>query len=382
MCETRDGRYRTTAIRTIIGAVYPFMVAHTPRKGKENMKTPKARRLPSGQWFCRVRIDGQDIGITKPTEKEAVAEAMAIKAGIIKKRHTERSGDLTLLQAIDAYIEDHRSVLSPSTIRGYYTIRNNRFQSAANTKISKITPERWQQLVSLEARQVSAKTLQNSWRFIKSVIRYATGESVSVRLPQVIQKNTVFLEPDEIPVFLSAIRGDKAEIIALLALSSLRRSEIQALTWKDIDLKKRLLKVNGSVVPNEENKYVHKKETKNQSSRRTVPIISPLANALEAVPNKSGPIATMHMSTAFNRINKVCTKNGLPPLGLHGLRHSFASLAYHLRIPEKIAMEIGGWSNEATMKKIYTHIAQSDREYYTSAFTSFFENGNESGNGN
>ena len=348
------------------------MVAQAPRKGKEKMKTPKARKLPSGQWFCRVRIDGQ--------EKAAVAEAMAIKAGILKKRQSVQSGDKTVRQAIDTYIENRRSVLSPSTIRGYCTIRDNRFQSVSNMKINKISPERWQQLVSMEARQVSAKTLKNAWGFLSSVIHESTGEEVSVRLPQLVQKERSFLEPDEIPIFLDAIHGDKAEIIALLALSSLRRSEIQALTWKDIDLKKRLLRVNGAVVPNEHNQYVHKKETKNQSSRRTVPIIAPLAAAMDAVPTKSGPIATMHMSTAFTRINKVCAKAGLPPLGLHGLRHSFASLAYHLQIPEKIAMEIGGWSNEATMKKIYTHIAKSDREYYTSAFTSFFENGNEIGN--
>ena len=46
------------------------------------MKIPKARQLPSGAWFCRVRVDGQDISITRDTQKEAVAEAMAVKAGI------------------------------------------------------------------------------------------------------------------------------------------------------------------------------------------------------------------------------------------------------------------------------------------------------------
>jgi hypothetical protein len=46
------------------------------------MKVPKAKQLPSGQWFCRVRVDGQDVCITRPTEKAAVAEAMAVKAGV------------------------------------------------------------------------------------------------------------------------------------------------------------------------------------------------------------------------------------------------------------------------------------------------------------
>ena len=42
------------------------------------MKAPKAKKLPSGSWFVRIRIDGKDIGITRQTEKEAVAEAMAV----------------------------------------------------------------------------------------------------------------------------------------------------------------------------------------------------------------------------------------------------------------------------------------------------------------
>ena len=46
------------------------------------MKTPKAKKLPSGSWYVSVRIDGKDISITRSTEKEAVAESMAIKAGI------------------------------------------------------------------------------------------------------------------------------------------------------------------------------------------------------------------------------------------------------------------------------------------------------------
>jgi hypothetical protein len=46
------------------------------------MKTPKARKLDSGSWFCRVMVDGKTFCITRDTEKAAIAEAMAIKAGM------------------------------------------------------------------------------------------------------------------------------------------------------------------------------------------------------------------------------------------------------------------------------------------------------------
>ena len=59
-------------------------------------------------------------------------------------------------------------------------------------------------------------------------------------------------------------------------------------------------------------------------------------------------------------------------MGVHGLRHSFASLAYHLQIPEKIAMEIGGWSDDGTMRKIYTHLAQKDIADRAKDFSNFF----------
>ena len=42
------------------------------------------------------------------------------------------------------------------------------------------------------------------------------------------------------------------------------------------------------------------------------------------------------------------------------MRHSFASLAAHLRIPEPVAMEIGGWADSKTMRNIYTHVSKLD----------------------
>ncbi len=45
-------------------------------------------------------------------------------------------------------------------------------------------------------------------------------------------------------------------------------------------------------------------------------------------------------------------------------------------------MEIGGWSDSQTMKKIYTHIAQSDMKRYEAKFADFFKNANENANEN
>ena len=80
-------------------------------------------------------------------------------------------------------------------------------------------------------------------------------------------------------------------------------------------------------------------------------------------------------NTIWNKINSICEKNGFPNVGIHGLRHSFVSLAYHLGVPEKIVMEIGGWADYQTMRNIYTHIARSDVSKYAEQFSGFFSGG-------
>lgn len=148
------------------------------------MKIPTARKLPSGSWYCRVRIHGRDISITRPTKKEAIAEAMAIKAGI-KKDDKLAPGQLrakTVSQAINDYIAARQNVLSPATIRGYRIIQRCRFQKIQNSRIFDITREGWQRIVNDEAKLCSAKTLKNAWGLISAVIRESTGQQISVRL--------------------------------------------------------------------------------------------------------------------------------------------------------------------------------------------------------
>lgn len=334
------------------------------------MKTPTARQLPSGAWFCRVRIDGKDISITRDTEKEAVAEAMAVKAGI--KEAAKRPKKKTVTAAIDDYIEARRNILSPSTIRGYKTIQDNRFQALMKKDIFNITQEECQRAVNLEAKSVKAKTLTNSWRFVSSVIFEETGQRFFIRLPQIIPAERPWLTPEQIPVFVDAVKGDPIEIPALLALSSLRRSELINLRWKDVDLSKGVLRVNGAAVFDENGQLVRKQETKNKTSRRTVPIIPPLMDALQAAEQKGEYVVSWHPNAIMCRVNRVCSAHGLPEVGLHGLRHSFASLSYHLNIPEKVVMEIGGWADNQTMRKIYTHISQKDVSDHANALTGFF----------
>lgn len=342
------------------------------------MKVPQARKLSSGNWFIQLRLNGESVPVTAATEKECVKQATLIKAEIqAGKRPKKATGEaMTLREAIDSYIKARSNTLSPSTIGGYHTIKDNRFEGVMDRRIKDIAD--WQTICNLEAKTCSAKTLRNAWMLVASVLRETTGTAPpKVRLPQVVIRERPYLDPDQIPVFINAIKGKQCEIPALLALHSLRRSEICALTWSNVDLPKKRIKVCGATVLNEDNKFVQKPTNKNQSSHRYVPIMIPeLVEALSRCEDKSGLVVTCSPFTIRTQVNKVCVAIGLPKVGTHGLRHSFASLAYHLSVPEKVVMQIGGWSDRETMHKIYTHLAQKDIAKYENEMTEFFKNAN------
>lgn len=343
-------------------------------KKKNKIKIPTARKQPSGNWYVQLRLGGKSISITEPTEREAIAKAMAIKAGFLKFRNAPMT-DRTLAQAIDLWIADNEHRLSPSTIRGYISCRQNGFPSLMGMKCGKITDKVIATAINAECGKYSAKTVVNRWRFIAQVLEWAVEERFDPSLPQVVVEPSEFLDQDDLKTFLKAIKGMPVEITALLAISSLRRSEIAALDWDrgDIDMENRWIHVRGAVVPDKDHKMVAKQTTKNSASRRDVPIIDPLYDALSAVESKTGRVVPQHPATMLSRINKACRLAGVPEVGCHGLRHSFASLCHILHVPPQVAMEIGGWSDRATMDRIYTHVSRRTKDSYANAFTDYFK---------
>ena len=346
------------------------------------MKVPEARKLPSGTWFIQLRLGGESIPVTAASEKACIREAQSIKADYLAgkrkpKEQEEEKETVTLAAAMDNYIKSKDNTLSPATIRGYRKIQKFRFQSIMQEDVEALaakSEKEWQVIVNNEAGLCSPKYLKNAFGFVKGVIRYATGKMIpEVKLSSPVPSERAFLMPDEILPFVEAVKGTFFEIPALLALSSMRISEIQALDWKDIPKNPEFIKTAGAVVLDSDNKLTKKKQGKNITSSRNVPILIPsLKEALERERKPSGPVMDITQDRLRDNVHKVCKRNGLTDVSIHGLRHSFASLAYHLRMPEKIAMEIGGWSDPGTMNKIYTHIAKSDITRYQTEMAAFY----------
>lgn len=334
----------------------------------KEIKVPAPRQLPSGSWFIRMTIKGEEHYITETTEAMCRAKAIALKAGLVKDEATQTISRPALGAVVDEYIEVNDAVLSPETIRGYCIIRRNRFKRYMSIPIDKID---YQRMVSEESRLISPKTLQNSWSLVSSAFKYKRYEVPRVNLPTVVSEEKDILSASEMKTFLSALKGKSYELCALLCMHGLRISEVKDLTKKDIE--PGVIHIRGAAVYNRYNQLVHKKANKSKKSRRDMPIYLPRINELVAAMPDDGYLVTTREQNLLNSVNKLCAENGLPEVGLHGLRHSFASFALcTLGIPLTSVMKLGGWSTPATLNKIYAHYVDEERKKDAQKMADFF----------
>lgn len=334
------------------------------RRKKGEVRVPKPRQLASGEYIGQIMIDGQRHTVKGATLAEYEAKCRAYKAGIVEVKRG--AAGVTVGQLIDSYLLKNSNVLSPSTLKGYKTIRKNAFSAAMEKDALKVD---WQREINAEAERVSAKSVLNNWRLVTASLKAAGIAVPEVNLPKVARADRPWLDYEQIQKFLSAVEGEPCELGALLALHSLRRSEILGLTAEDI--RDGVISVRGAAVVDDQGNLVYKQTNKNASSSRDVPVMIP--RLTELLP-ESGPVLTTHHNTLRKQINRVCTKAGLPEVGVHGLRHSFASLAYHLQWPEMQTMVVGGWSNYDTVHKIYTHLAARDSNEAVQKMAKFYAN--------
>ena len=133
-----------------------------------------------------------------------------------------------------------------------------------------------------------------------------------------------YLSKNEINALMESCgRADNPQLLpfVLTALNTgMRLGEITALEWKDIDFKRRILRVD--------NKVDH--HTKNYQVR-TIPMNSGLVDALRKIPRRldSPYVFTRKSGEKFNKM-RTSFENALKRVGLsdvrfHDLRHTFAS---------------------------------------------------------
>lgn len=162
----------------------------------------------------------------------------------------------------------------------------------------------------------------------------------------------------------------------LILNTGLRRGEILALQWKDIDFNKKQLSVNKAVVVQyEQNSIIEVIEKpKTKSSIRTIPLNNTALDALlhlkKLNKNSEWVVATndnkrVLLSTFFDLLRNIQEKNNLPSFGIHSLRHTFATRLHEKGVRIDIISKLMGHSSVRTTYR-YIHTSNEVLHEYMS----------------
>lgn len=335
------------------------------------INVPEPRRMTSGKWYIQLRLNGQSISVTEDTPERCRAQARAIKAGMVEVKR--KPDDITLTQAVDEYIEARKGIVSPSTIASYKKIQRLRFQALMPLKLTAITAPKLQKAVQDESKAGrSAKTVKDAYCFVKTVLisRHVDLDYDHIALPLVQPSPYKTLTTDQVGVLLNAIKGTPCEVQILLAVwLGLRRSEIIALEKKDFNFAQKTVTIATAIVRDENNEYVEK-GTKCAASARTVSCPDYILDKVKEMPD--GKLYTNDPGYILKELHRICEANGLPPVRLHDLRHVNASIMLMLNIPDKYAMERGGWAAKQTMQGRYQHTYDEEAQLVDDVVNTFF----------
>lgn len=339
---------------------------------------PKPVLLASGAWRCQILIDGKRKSITADTPEAANAQALAMREGFLEQQERFSKEEITLGDAIEKYVEDRRPVLSPSTVRSYLETKRNRIKDLQAMRVVDITEDDIQRSISAAARAgKSSKTIKNDITLAIAVIsRYKDINTKNLKYPPKVKKEHKFLETDEIVRLISACEGERAEIPILMALwLGLRRSEILGLCWDCIDFDACKITIKRALVRDDKGTYAIKNYTKNESSNRVVSCPNYILDKISALPTeRSGRLFdTNDTSFIYDNLKEICDREKITFPGVHGLRHTNASVMLSLGIMDKYAMARGGWSTDHTMKNVYQHLFAEDKKSADDAINAFFE---------
>lgn len=320
-----------------------------------------AKQLPSGRWRVQYYdADGKRKSITADTKK--AAEFAALEIQLKNKRTVE---NITVGEAIDDYINSKDAILSPTTVETYRKLRRNHFQTLEHIPLKNLTEKNVQQAFNVEAKRTSIrgepfapKTLANVRGLFSATMRMH-GLSFSPTITPPRKQNRDLPEP--LTVY-NIIKDTDIELPCLLAMwLSFTMSEIRGL--RVCDIKNGFVTIN-QVIVDVEGMPVVKSMAKEYERNRTLAVPKKIMERIErteAWQSGEGYIVPMKASAIYNRYKRRIRKAGLD-ITFHDLRHINASVMVQLNIPNKYAMERGGWKTDRTMKRVYQETFSEERK--------------------
>lgn len=211
--------------------------------------------------------------------------------------------------------------------------------------------------------------------------------------PRVQKKTMNTLSPEEVVSFLDAARDtDYYVFFAALLYTGLRRGELLALRWRNLDLEAEKIIVVETAYKLGSGEYVIK-EPKTAHSRRSVSMSQSLVELFKRyrvdqellriqlgvslvtddfvfIRPDGSPINPNAVTLAFHRITK---RAGLRSIRVHDLRHTHATLMLKAGVHPKVVSERLGHASIAITLDTYSHVLPGLQDAAAEKFDSIFE---------
>ena len=314
-----------------------------------------AKKLPSGNY--RVRAYDKTTGTTKSFTASTKKEAEFLANEWLTGRRAVPIEDKTVKNAIEDYIKLKRDILSVTTADKYNNICKNQLsEQFLSRKLSEIESLTVQTEINRLSGIYSPKTVHNASGLISAVMKtYFPDKRITVTLPKIQKRQRQLPTAEEI---VEVFRGSgEMELIVLLGMwQGLRASEIRGL--RKSDFREGELHVD-RVIVTVDGEHIEKNIAKTVSSKRGVSVPEYIQAMVDALPTEH--ITDLSGSAIYKRFVRRMEKYGYKGVTFHDLRHINASVMLKLGIPDKYAMERGGWSTTSTLKRVYQETFRQDR---------------------
>ncbi len=362
--------------------------------------------LPTDSITGKRRQKSQTINGTKRDAERALREILqSVENGLYVKPNKITLGDW-----LRQWLKDYVSMNTTDRTQESYlsTVERHLIPSLGSIQLKDLQPY---QLSSYYANKcsngradgkggLSARSVVYHHRIISKALDYAVKMGVVVRNvasvvepPRVARVTMNTLSTEEVQRFLDAARKtDYYVYFSTLLYTGLRRGELLALRWRNLDLSKSTLTVVATAYKLGNGDYIIK-EPKTAQSRRTVTVPPSLVELFKVyradqellriqlginlhaddfvfIRPDGSPINPSAVTLAFRRIIK---RAGLKDIRIHDLRHTHATLMLKAGVHPKVVSERLGHANIGITLDIYSHVLPGMQEAAAEKFDRIFE---------